>query len=216
VNYDSKVKYFGHPLLNIISKENIQEKNQNDIKVIGLMPGSRKQELNNTIPVFLEIYNRLKDKYDFNFIIPEIWKTFVESNFNINQVKTFYGNSEENMKLCDLIIASSGTVTLEAVIMDIPIIPCYKLNKLSYLIAKMVIKPEYVTLPNLISEKKVINEFLQDNLNSENIISEINKISSDQEYYNNMKKEFKNIRKKLEPFNSIENTAKDIISNYLC
>jgi lipid-A-disaccharide synthase len=212
--YHEKIKYFGHPLLNIISNEQkIKIKKEN--KRIAFMPGSRKQELHNTIPIFCEIYNKLKDKYEFFFIIPEIWQNYIEKNFNLNDIEILYGNSEINMKSSDLIIASSGTVTLEAVILDIPIIPCYKLNKVSYLIAKMLIKPEYVTLPNIVSGKKVINEFLQDDLNSENIIKEIDNILNNQEYQKKLKIDFENIRKELEPFNSIKNTAKDIITNYL-
>lgn len=220
--YKHKVKYFGHPLLNIILNKNLKVNNKlnshmtNDTKKkIALMPGSRRQELINTIPVFLEVFNTLKNKYDFIFIIPEIWENFIKQNFHLDNIEIYYGNSEKNMRLCDLIVASSGTVTLEAVILDIPIIPCYKLNKLSYLIAKLLIKPEFVTLPNLVAQKKVINEFLQDDFNSENIINEINNIFLNNEYYNSIKNDFAEIRKKLEPFDSIENTAKDIISNYL-
>ncbi|MFN8578474.1 MAG: lipid-A-disaccharide synthase [Candidatus Sericytochromatia bacterium] len=217
--YKNKIKYFGHPLLNIIatSKDETSSNNlfNNKKYIIGLMPGSRKQEFNNTIPVFLEIYEKLKDNYNFFFIIPEIWKKFVQDNFNLKDILIIYGNSEKYMKYCDLIIASSGTVTLEAVILDIPIIPCYKLNKISYLIAKTLIKPDFVTLPNIVAKKKVINEFLQNDMCSENIINEIDRLINDKKYLNNIKSEFKNIRKNLEPYNSIENTARDIVSTYL-
>lgn len=218
-SYIHKVKYFGHPLLNILKKYEKSEIRKalalDNKKIIGFMPGSRKQEINNTMPVFIEIYKGLKEEYNFIFIIPEIWKEYINQNFDIKEINTYYGNSDFYMQGCDLIIASSGTVTLEAVIFDIPVIPCYKLHKISYLIAKMLIKPDYVTLPNIVSEKKVINEFLQEDFNSDNIIKEVTKIFNNKQYYDYLKTEFKKIRRKLEPCNSVENTAKDIIINYL-
>jgi len=220
LEYSSKIKYFGHPLLanlTIHDKNQIKDElgfNQNK-PLIALMPGSRKQELSNLLPIFTQVYHSLKDQYNFMFIFPLIWKKFIEENFDLKELKVYYDNSEYYMQGSDLIIAASGTVTLEAVIYNIPVIPCYKLNKLSYLIAKILVKLEYITLPNIVAGKKVINELIQDKLTTDNIIAETKSILEDKEKYNKIKEEFKIIKTQLEPINSVEFIAKDIINNYL-
>lgn len=217
--YENKVKYFGHPLLTnlkIYKKAEIKNKLEfTDKKVIALMPGSRKQEIDNLFNLFMEVYENLKKEYDFFFIIPIIWEKYIKEKYSTGEIKIVFDNSEYYMQAADLIIAASGTVTLEAVIYNIPVIPCYKLNKISYLIARMLIKLDYITLPNIVAGKKVINELIQDKMNLENILKETKYILSNKKVYNKIQEDFKEIEKQLEPFDSVYKTAEHIINNYL-
>jgi len=217
--YSDKLRYLGHPLLSDLKiycqKDIKSELNFSDKKVIALMPGSRKQEIDNLMNLFIEVYKSINHQYNFLFIIPNIWESYIKENFNVENIKVVFGSSEYYMQSSDLIIAASGTVTLEAVVYNIPVIPCYKLNKLSYLIAKQLIKIDYISLPNIVANKKVINELIQDKLNLENILKEIEYILSNEDVYHKIKSDFKEIKKDLEPFNSVDKTAKEIIRDYL-
>lgn len=214
----NKVEYVGHPLLDYLKKEDKTEikKNLNIPKnktIIGIMAGSRKNEIENLLPIFLDTKKLLEkhsDKYYFILICNEVWKDYIKERVN-DEINILYGNSTYHMQACDLILAASGTVTLEATILDIPIISCYKLSNISYKIAKLLVKVEYFSIPNIIAEKKVIPEFLQNKVNPINLSSEIINLTSDNNKIEIMLNNFDKIRKELYPYEAINKTTKIIL-----
>ncbi|GIW22425.1 MAG: lipid-A-disaccharide synthase [Candidatus Sericytochromatia bacterium] len=209
-----KVEYVGHPLLDILKKNNKilirKELNLNNELVIGLMPGSRKKEIDRLLPIFLETTNKLRNYYkniDFIIIIPEIWEYYLKKFFKIDNIKIFSGDSSYFMQACDLILASSGTVTLEATLLNIPIISNYKLSYISYKIAKYLIKTDYFSLPNIISNKKIIEEFIQRDVNSRNLFEVSVKILENRD-----KIDYSEIKNFLLPYGAIKKTANSIYS----
>lgn len=214
-----KAEFVGHPLLDILipeSKDEIRNSLnlRNDIPVIGIMPGSRKHEIMNLLPVYLETAKSLKNKkqdVEIILIISPLWKSFVENNFDLGDVRILSGISSYLMQACDLIIVASGTVTLEASILNIPVIAGYKLSKISYILAKMLIRLKHFTLPNIISDKKVIPEFIQEQVNSENLTVESLKLLEDNTLREKMFEDFGFIRKALEPKGAVNKTAEGIL-----
>jgi lipid-A-disaccharide synthase len=221
-NYSiNKIEYVGHPLLDYLNKES-KEKIKREINipenipVIALMAGSRKNEIDNLLPIFLETMELLKKKnlnYHFILICNEVWKEYI-TNIVQDKVTIYSKNSTYYMQACDVILAASGTVTLEAVILDVPIISCYKLSGISYQIAKLLVKIKYFSIPNIVASKKVIPEFLQDKVNPIVLSNELIKLISDKKLRNELLVEFDKIRNELSPYGAINKTAK-IILDYL-
>lgn len=212
---NNKIKYLGHPL-----KELIEKKNKNEIKkelnfkeefVIGLMPGSRLNEIKSLLPIFIDFSNKIKNKNTrIILIINDIWLDFTKDNYKLDNIDVFTENSSIYMQSCDLILAASGTVTLEAVLLKTPIISCYKISKLSYDIAKIILKTKYTTLPNIILNKKVIPELLQNDVNVNTIIIEYENILKNENYIKEFEINCNEIKKELEPDNTIKNIAYEI------
>lgn len=215
---NKKIKYLGHPLKDIIKKEDkleIKKKfNLNEEHIIGLMPGSRMNEIKSLLPVFIDFLKKIENKNTKIILITnDIWKEFIKNNYELNNIEIFTGNSSILMQSCDLILAASGTVTLEAVLLEIPIISCYKISNLSYNIAKFLLKTKYTTLPNIILNKKVIPELLQKNVNADFIKKEYDNILTNENYIIQFKENCKLIKNELNPINTIKNIAFELVNS---
>lgn len=222
LNYSiNKIEYVGHPLLDYLNKESKEKikKELNipeDIPIIALMAGSRKNEIDSLLPVFLKTIDCLKiQKLNYHFILicNDVWKEYIQ-NIVQDKINIYSNKSTYYMQGCDVILAASGTVTLEAVILDVPIISCYKLSSISYQIAKLLVKVKYFSIPNIVADKKVIPEFLQDKVNPKNLSEEIIKLVSNKKLRKDLLIEFDKIRNELSPYGAINKTAK-IILDYL-
>jgi len=177
--------YVGNPLVDeypenipgVLSKtKSVLPKNKKHL-TIGLLPGSRKAEINNLLEVMIETANRIHEKNkNISFIISKassIKRERIESG--MNNIKKNYSISIEDgpvkniILTSDLIIAASGTVTLEAALCCVPTIIVYKMSLVSYWIAKLFVKVRYAGLANLIVNAEVMPELLQENATPEKI-----------------------------------------------
>ena len=142
-----KTYYFGHPLLDIISKQNDTQKLGKPIIV--LMPGSRKQEVQIILPVMLKIISHFSS-YRFVVICAKsINRSFYENIvFNYNVELKFDKTILPSAKAA---LVASGTATLELAILNIPQVVCYKLNPISYFLAKLFARIKYISLVNILA-----------------------------------------------------------------
>ncbi len=171
------VEFVGHPVANRV-KDYI-EKNQTEIEenVIGILPGSRKREIKVHLPIILEALKLLKRRFkNLKFLLP------VAENLDINFVKDIIGNSInieilhgesfKVMNLANFLISSSGTATLEASLFGKPVIIIYRVNILSYILGRMLIKVPYIGMPNLLLGQMNNPELIQNKCNPYNIYLE--------------------------------------------
>jgi lipid-A-disaccharide synthase len=107
-------------------------------------------------------------------------------------------------------LVTSGTATLETALFGVPEVVCYKGNSLSYLIAKRLISVKYISLVNLIMDKEVVKELIQDECNYENLKRELGTIL-EPEYRKKLKEEFILLREKLGNEGASERAAKEIV-----
>lgn len=175
--------FVGHPLLDAISglkevntSDFKQENELNDKKIIALLPGSRKQEIRKMLGVMLSIRKHFPD---YQFVIagaPSLDKTFY-SEF-LDEDISFVSNKTYDLLRCSkAALVTSGTATLETALLKIPEVVCYRGSKISYEIAKRLIKHiKYISLVNLIIDKEVVKELIQDELNTHNLKVELKKI----------------------------------------
>jgi len=207
--------YFGHPLIEAISSYNINKNffSENNIPynkpIIAFLPGSRVQEIKTILPIFLSIISNYPN---YNFIIagvnnvdPNIYNLGSYSNLFIVYNKTY-----DLLTNSFAAIVTSGTASLECALFKIPQLVCYKTSHLSYFIGKLFVKLKYISLVNIILEKGIVKELIQDNLNKKSLAYEFNKLC-EQETRSKIIKEYSKIFDLL----SVKDTSKKIASSII-
>ena len=174
-----RVSYIGHPLSykfpiegkKPFSEDPVLSKNNN--KVIALLPGSRNSEVSLLGNEMLRAAKLIKnDLPEARFLMPlssSDHKELLEEGGDKGIVEFSYGNSQEVLKSADLAIITSGTATLEALLMQTPCVTVYKTGWLSFKIIKPLLNIKYFSLPNLLANKGLLPELLQDEVTPENI-----------------------------------------------
>lgn len=182
--YGVNVAFVGHPLLDelakmdiatrssFVHKNNLSEKRE----IIALLPGSRKQEVERILPVMLKIIPKFP-QYQFviagvSSIDEEIYSHLIKDT----DVRMVENQTYELLQNSSAALVTSGTATLECALLDVPEVVCYKASNASYRIAKSLIKVPYISLVNLIMEKEVVKELIQNDLNEENLTKELDSL----------------------------------------
>ena len=197
--------YVGHPVTEEISfsldKNNFAKFFQLDInkKWISFFPGSRESEVRKLIPVYLQTIKKLKiTNPDYQFLISKsnsishsLFMSYFKDNDDIHLVD---GYNYEMMKYSDFMIIKSGTTTIEAASIGTPFAIVYIANKLSYMLARKIVKVKYIGLPNIIFEQAVIPELIQEDVNPDKIINTIQFYMQNEKEYNELSKSLSNLR----------------------
>ena len=196
-NWD--VEYVGHPLIEEIAfKEKKIFVNTNLQKnIIAFLPGSRKQEIKKLLPLFIKVAENFPDE---TFIVAGLKihsLEFYNQYFHqVKNVKIIFDDSFGILSKAKLALVASGTATLETALMNVPQIVCFKTSQLSFFIAKLIIKIKYISLVNLIMDKLVVQELIQNNCNPTIITSQIKKLLSAEEV-EKMKTDYLHLKKIL-------------------
>ncbi len=177
-------EYHGHPLMDNLK---LREKEENslannpsfiDKPILAILPGSRNQEITNILPIFLEAANQL-DQY--NVVIAGVKHigedVYQAGRYNSQQHTLLYNQTYSILKEAKVALVASGTATLEAAILNTPMIVGYKGNPLSYWIGKQLVKVSYISLVNLIADEEVVPERIQHNLISSQILSDLKSLT---------------------------------------
>lgn len=207
-------KYVGHPLLDSVKptygrktffkNESLSE----GTVLVGLIPGSRDKEVSSLFPIFLDAARDLYQPTDKNvvFMVPQAstiskeqldtagLQAFVDDGY---QVKLITKEHHEAMSSCDVVVAASGTVTLELALLDVPMVVVYKTSPKTYFFGKLLVKIEYFSLVNLIADNPFILELLQDEVTPENISKELSSILTDPDRNRAIREGLAGVRGKL-------------------
>ncbi len=187
-----EVDYVGNPLLDAIAAfkpdGNFFENNKLDPnkKIIALLPGSRKQELNYLLPDMVDIADRFPD---YQFVIagaPTFKAEFYEQFLGDKNIPVIFGATYDLLNNAHAAVVASGTAILETALFDVPQVLVYKGNTVSVGIARAVIKIKYIGLVNLIMDAPVIKELIQQDCNPQTIADELALILDDKTYRQNM------------------------------
>jgi lipid-A-disaccharide synthase len=203
------VKYVGHPLVGLVTaSENKSEiKNQYDLNaqdiIVGLLPGSRNNEIKYILPTLVKSAQLLhQHNSKIKFLLPladtlseSELRPFFEEHRSI--IKLVTQNRYDAMSICDVVIVASGTATLELALLGVPMVVVYKANSLSFQLAKRLVKIPHVGLCNIVAGKKIAEELLQENASAENIKTETLRLIEDQNYREQQTKELKIVTSKL-------------------
>jgi lipid-A-disaccharide synthase len=182
--FDFDVDYVGHPLLDEINQTISSEdwKKQYALEgkpIIALLPGSRMQEINKMLPLMLSVVNKFPDYHFAVSAAPSADRVTIEKICARFPVKIIYADSYSLLKNSFAALVTSGTATLETALFGVPQVVCYKGGTISYMIAKQLVNVKFISLVNLIMEKEVVRELIQNKLTEKNITTELEKILKD-------------------------------------
>ena len=191
--FDFEKKYFdkenipntfvGHPLLEHETKDKIDLSNiiSKDKKIISLFSGSRSSEVNLLSPILIDFINMMNAKFDnftFVFHATDENKNLISEKINNEKLKNVEVISDEDIKKQILnrstfAVSKSGTVSLEICNAKVPSIIIYKMNFLNFLIVKMLVKIKFANIINIINDKEIIPELIQNECNSKEIYNSV-------------------------------------------
>ena len=181
-------------------------------KIIALLPGSRKQEILKKLPEMLSVVSAFPDYYFAIAQAPGLdddwFASLVPSNKNVHIVK---GNTYALLNHSVAALVTSGTATLETALLGVPEIVCYKGNPITLALAKRFVKIKFIALVNLIMDKEVVKELIQEDLNKKNLIQELTLLLTNENKKVQIKADYQLLKEILYTGQSATEVAADII-----
>ncbi|MFY7964231.1 MAG: lipid-A-disaccharide synthase [Chitinophagaceae bacterium] len=227
-NWD--VEYVGHPLVEVIEKFKVQSLN---LKVdehatnlkpdtlnlkpcIAVLPGSRKQEIIKKLPIMLEV---AKSFPDYQFVVakaPGLDDSFYEPFFkSYPNVSTVNNQTYQLLLNAKAAIVTSGTATLETALFGVPEVVCYKTSNISYAIGKRLVKIKFISLVNLIMNKLIVKELIQNELTTKNLVTELEDLLKNETRRKQLQEDYTLLWNKLAAGGNASSTAAKIIYNMI-
>ena len=174
------VDYVGNPLLDEIAKfspdPQFKQKHQLDKEIIALLPGSRKQEIERLLPDMLSITGSFPDYHFVVAAAPNFNAAYYEQFIGDKNVKLVFGKTYDLLHVAKAAVVASGTATLETALFHVPQVVVYRGGAISIAIARMLVKIRFISLVNLIMDKELVKELIQQDCNTKNITAEISRI----------------------------------------
>ena len=220
-DYDVDCQFVGHPLLDEIAKiepvdkQKFYKANRLNPKkeIIALLPGSRKQEVSRMLTVMLDVVKMFPS---YQFVVacaPSLpvsyYKKIIGEKANVRLV---LNRTYQLLQLSSAAVVTSGTATLETALLDVPEVVCYKANKISYLIARQVAKVKYICLVNLIMDRLVVKELIQNDMTANNIRDELQSLLNSSKRQKKLLEEYEELKYVLGNTGASDRAAETIIS----
>ena len=221
-SYNVDCQFVGHPLLDEIAKVNPVDKNKfyksnrlNPKKeIIAMLPGSRKQEVSRMLTVMLDV---VKQFPNYQFVIacaPSLpvsyYKGIIGDRANVRLV---VNRTYQLLQLSSAAMVTSGTATLETALFDVPEVMCYKANKISYIIARQLAKVRFICLVNLIMDREVVKELIQNDLTPNNVANELKSLLASSKRQKKLLEDYEELKTVLGNAGASDKAAETIISN---
>jgi lipid-A-disaccharide synthase len=215
-NWD--VEYVGHPLVEEIERHMAQgtRNNHTDMPVIALLPGSRKQEIAKKLPVMLEVSENFPG---YQFIVAQapsiddaFYKLFTEKYSNVSTVKN---QTYDLLLQAKAALVTSGTATLETALFGVPEVVCYKGSFISYQIGKRLVNVKFISLVNLIMDKLVVQELIQNDLTVKNLKKELGEILNNKKRITTIKADYAALKNLLSQGGNASAKAAASMINFL-
>lgn len=203
------VSFVGHPMLDMVNVtlERDQAAASFELdpscKIVGLFPGSRRNEIERLLPVIVQSAQLLKQRFpEIQFILPlastlkeeDILPQLQSAGISVTVTRE---RIHDMIRACDAVISVSGTVTLEIALVGTPMVIIYKLSPLTYQLAKRLIKVDAIGLCNIVAGEIAVQELIQDDANPSAIASEISDILGDADYSSSIRTKLATVRQKL-------------------
>ena len=214
------VEYVGHPLLDsapdrLNKSAVIKEMGlENDYPVLGLLPGSRSEEIKNLLPLMIKAVEILSSRYHgLKCILPmasTISPDLIQPMIKLSsvEIKVSEENIYKTLAACDLALVTSGTATLETAIMEVPMIIVYRVSPITFRVAKLVVKVPHIGLVNLVAGEEVVPELIQDEVTPHRIARGVIDILEGGQRKENMIKKLRVVRERLGGGGASERTAR--------
>ncbi|MDL1962239.1 MAG: lipid-A-disaccharide synthase [Deltaproteobacteria bacterium] len=223
-SHGMEVSFVGHPLLDVVKAgvsktEFCREAGLNPEKpIVGLVPGSRKDEISRLFPVMAGAAERIfQDRQDVQFVVPlapsldpgilESFNHQITKSPNHPIIRVVKGQTYDAIGASDLILAASGTVTLEAAILGTPMVVTYKVSPVTCFLGRCLIKVPFASLVNLVAGRRVVTEIIQRDVTPERLSQEALSLLRDDAGRENMIKDLKEVKNALGGSGAAEKAA---------
>lgn len=209
-----EVQYVGHPLVQVVREARTHARQIFDTSrpVIALLPGSRPQEVKRMLPEMLRV-TRHFPHYQFVVAqapsIPDLSRWYDPNRYP--NVLLASGVTYDLLAQASAALVTSGTATLETALFGVPEGVCYKSTWISYRLARHFIRVPYISLVNLIMEQKVVEEYVQHQVNEKNLTRLLDRLLHDEDYIAQMKAAYAQLWKKLDQGNAAQRAARAIV-----
>lgn len=205
--FEMEVEFVGHPLIDAIAKFNHEPIDEAAFRkewglggskpLILMMPGSRKQEVSAMLPLMLEAAGQFAD---FELVVaaaPSLEESFYREVVQGKDVKIIHGKTYSLLRMAHAAMVTSGTATLETALFGVPQVVCYKGSYVSYLIARQLIKVDFISLVNLVMKRKVVTELIQSDLTPATLTAELKRIIGDTPFRSQQLADYDILRQEL-------------------
>ncbi len=219
------VDYVGNPTVDAIANrkdinQTLEEfrkvNNLPDKPIIAILAGSRKQEIEDNLSLMLEATKKFTNHQIIIAGAPGIEKSFYDKSLEHYKAQLIFGQTYNILAKAQVALVTSGTATLEAALLDVPQVVCYKtpVPKIAYWGFKHLLKTPYISLVNLIADKEVVKELFAKFFTVENIQKETEELLFNSEYRQRMLNEYMRIQNILGTENVSDKAAKLIYNKY--
>jgi lipid-A-disaccharide synthase len=203
------VTFVGHPMLDLVKvtldryAAAVSFNLDPSRKIVGLFPGSRRNEIERLLPAIIAAAGKLKERFpDIQFILPlastlhsdDLVPLLAAANLDVTITRD---RIHDMIRACDAVISVSGTVTLEIALAGTPMVIIYKLSPLTYQLAKRLVKVNNIGLCNIVAGETVVQELIQDQANPEEIANEVEKLLTNNTYHSAIVGKLGKVRAKL-------------------
>ncbi|HEX6333705.1 MAG TPA: lipid-A-disaccharide synthase [Flavisolibacter sp.] len=214
--HDYKVVYVGHPLVQVVEDflSHAKPRLKQHKPIVAILPGSRRQEITKKLPLMLEASRHFPA---YQFIVARA--PGLEESFYAQFLENYAGTATVANQTYQLLsessaaLVTSGTATLETALFGVPQVVCYKGSAISFAIARRLVKIKYISLVNLIMDKPLVKELIQDDLTVENLVVELKRILEDREAVPRMHQDYSSLHQLLrQGGNASETAAREILA----
>ena len=227
-----QVDYVGHPLVEVVNNYQLAVGSVEKITnyglplttskpIIAVLPGSRQQEITIKLPIMLNVAKHFPNHQFIIAEAPGIEAAFYQSFYNnavldiANNISTAKNNTYHLLSIATAAMVTSGTATLETALFKVPEVVCYKGSNISYQIGKRLIKIKFISLVNLIMDKLVVKELIQNELTAENIKIELTELLTNQEKQTQIQQDYTALKNLLSQGGNASAKAASIIYEFL-
>ena len=182
--FNMEVEFYGHPLIeqidNFNSSKEFLKKNKitKEREIITLLPGSRLQEINSMLPIFLTLKKHYSNYELIVAGVKNVNKSVYQPAKDLD-VKVIYNQTYNLLYHSKIAIVTSGTASLECALFNVPQIVCYKTSSISYFIGKSLVNISFISLVNIILKKGTVKELIQNDLTEKNLVNELSNLLND-------------------------------------
>ncbi len=217
------VSFVGHPLLDFVRANESERVIREEIElgrkkqIVGLLPGSRKSEIEKMLPIMLSTAELLQQENPgLQFVLPlaqgvdkeKIRQLCLERSLVVKLVEDY---TYQVMKVADLLLTTSGTATVEAAILETPMVICYQTGASSYWLGKKLMQVDFVGMPNIISGREIVPELIQDDLTVDRLYLEANRLLKQPYLLKDIELELAQLKKKLGGIGAVTRTARLVL-----
>ncbi|MSQ21311.1 MAG: lipid-A-disaccharide synthase [Betaproteobacteria bacterium] len=207
-----EVTCIGHPLADTLSNGPTQDVAREQLRipagarVVAILPGSRQHEIEMMAPTFIEVAKRLHAlDPTLHFLVPLVTRPtrllfeerLYRQDANELPISMLYGHAHDAMAAADVVLAASGTATLEAALLGRPVVIAYRVVSLTFRIARMMMQTPFIGLPNILAGTALCPEFLQDDATPENLTQAVLNLLQDKRTRTALSEQFVAIREQL-------------------